>query len=172
MKHTTTIIDNRGIHYINKFKDKIENTILWNDFEKIDQFKGKIKEINTISDSDLLRYDVFAKMVGSGKYTHDAVFWFVLVNGITEAHKETIKGNHVFSMFYKNRLELMRALLLGLSHFRPDIKIHPKTFSMYYVNPDSFVIEYEKRKEDIHSATFIALLVMIFTIFTLLLIFF
>lgn len=27
MKHTTTVIDNLGIHYINKFNDKIEKTI-------------------------------------------------------------------------------------------------------------------------------------------------
>lgn len=172
MKHTTTIIDNRGIHYVNRFNDKVENTISWNSFEKSDNFKGKITGINSSSDLDLLRYDVFAKMVGSGKYSHEAFFWFVSANGDIKAHKETFSGNHIFSMLYSNKLELVRGLLLGLSHFRPDLKIHPKAFSMYYINPDTFAVEYEKRKEDINSALFITALVIIVTVFVMLFVFF
>lgn len=172
MKCTTTVIDNQGIHYVNKFNDKVEKVIKWDSFEKIDDFKGTIKEISTSSDSDLLNYDVFAKMVGSGKYSHETFFWFVSINGNVEVHKELFSGNHIFSMFYTNRLELVRGLLLGLSHFRPEIKIHPKAYNMYYINPGSFVIEYEKRKEDINSALFIGSLIFIITVFILLFVFF
>lgn len=172
MKHTTTIIDNRGIHYVNRFNHKIENTISWNSFEKSNKFKGKITGINSSSDSDLLRYDVFAKMVGSGKYSHEAFFWFVSANGDIKAHKETFSGNHIFNMLYSNKLELVRSLLLGLSHFRPDLKIHPKAFGMYYINPDTFAVEYEKRNEDINSALFITALVIIVTVFVMFFVFF
>lgn len=168
MKHTTTIVDSRGIHYINKFNDKVEKTILWDSFRKISEFKGLVKEVNTSSDSDLLNYDVFSMMVGSGKYTHEAFFSFVSINGTVEIHKEKFSGNHIFSMFYANRLELVRTLLLGLSHFRPDLTIHPKTFSMYYIDRNSFAIEYEKRNQDIKTVIFIITLVVIIAVFLLL----
>jgi len=172
MKHTTTIIDNLGIHYVNKFNNKVIKVILWNDFQKVEDFKGEITGVNSSSDSDLLKYDVFSKMVGSGKYSHEAFFWFVLASEKVEAHKETFSGNHIFSMIYKNKLELARGLLLGLAHFRPDLKVHPKTFGMYYVNPNNFEIEHQRRREDINSATFVTVLVIVITIFVMLFVFF
>lgn len=172
IKHTTTIIDNRGIHYINKFNNKVIKTISWNDFQKVEDFKGKITGISASSDADLLSCDVFSKMIGSGKYSNEAIFWFVFANNKVEAHKETFSGNHIFSMIYSNKLELAKGLLLGLAHFRPDLKVHPKTFSLYYINPDTYTIEYEKRREDINSAGFITALVIIITVFVLLVVFF
>lgn len=91
-------------------------------------------------------------MVGSGKYSHEAFFWFILDNEKTEVHKEIFSGNHIFSMMYSNKLDLVRDLLLGLAHFRPDLKVHPKAFSLYYINPDNYTVQYEKRKEDINTA--------------------
>ena len=172
MKHTTTIIDNLGIHYINKFNNKFIEVILWNDFQKVEDFKGEIRGVSSSSDADLLKYDVFSKMVGSGKYTHEAFFWFVLENDKVEVHKETFSGNHIFSMIYSNKLELVRGLLLGLAHFRPDLKVHSKAFSLYYINPDSFEVDYEKRREDLNSAAFVMVLVVIVVIFAMLFIFF
>ncbi|WP_343617561.1 hypothetical protein [Flavobacterium sp.] len=172
MKHTTIIIDNSGIHYINKYNDKVEKTTLWNNFQKIEEFKGKINGVNSFSDADLLQCDVFAKMVGSGKYSHEAFFWFILENEKVEVHKETFSGNHIFSMMYSNKLELVRSLLLGLVHFRPDLKVHSKAFSLYYINPENYNIEYEKRKEDINIAVFVTALVVIITIFIMLFVFF
>ncbi|OXA83653.1 hypothetical protein [Flavobacterium hercynium] len=167
-KHTTTIIDSRGIHYINKFNDKVENTILWDSFRKISEFKREIIEIKKSPDSHLLNYDIFSTMVGSGRYSHEAFFSFVLVNGNVEMHKEKFSGNHIFSMVYSNRLELARTLLLGLSHFRPDLTIHPGIFAMYYIDSNSFVIEYEKRRKDINTALFIIGLVVMLGILFLL----
>ena len=168
MKHTTTSIDVRGIHYINKFSDKVEKTIAWDSFRKISEFKEEIQEVKTSSDLDLLNYDVFSIMVGSGKYTQEAFFSFILINRNVEIHKHTFSGNHIFSMFYSNRLELVRALLLGLSHFRPDLTIRPETFAMYYIDRNSFVIEYDKRRNDINTALFIIGLVVMLAILFLL----
>ncbi len=170
-KHTTTIIDNRGIHFVNKFNDKVEKTISWDSFAKINEFKGKLKEISA-SDSDYLEYDVFAKMTRNGKYSREVLFGFASINGEIEVYKEVFSGNHIFSMIYSNKLELAKGLLLALAHFRPDLKVHPKTFSLYYINPDNYTIEYEKRTEDINSAGFITALVIIITVFVLLVVFF
>jgi len=172
MKHTTTIIDNLGIHYINKFNNKVIKVILWNDFQKVEDFKGEIRGVSSSSDADLLKYDVFSKMVGSGKYSHEAFFWFVLENDKVEVHKEKFSGNHIFSMIYSNKLELVRGLLLGLAHYRPDLKVHSKAFSLYYINPDNFKVDYEKRREDLNSAAFVMALVVIVVVFVMLFIFF
>lgn len=168
MKHTTMIIDKQGIRYINKFNNKVENTIPWESFENIDGFKDDLKKTNPLFDSDLLDYDVFAKMINSGKYSHELFVWFVKKDEKLEVHKEKFSGNHIFSMFYTNRLELVRGVLLGLAHFRPDLKIHYNAFSMYYINPESFTVEYGKRKEDLNSALYIVLIVIIIAIFILL----
>lgn len=172
MKHTATVIDDLGIHYINRFSNKVVKVILWNDFQKGGDFKGEITGISTSSDADLLHCDVFAKLIDSGKYSHEAFFWFILKNRKIEAYKETFSGNHIFSMMYSNRLELVRGVLLGLAHFRPDLKVHSKAFSLYYINPDSYAVEYGKRKGDINFAVFIIIMVIIIIAFIMLFVFF
>lgn len=64
MKHTTTIIDNLGIHYINRFNNKVIQVILWDNFQKVEDFKGEIVGVSSSSDADLLKCDVFSKMIG------------------------------------------------------------------------------------------------------------
>lgn len=75
-------------------------------------------------------------------------------------------------MIYSNKLELTRALLLGLAHYRADLKVHPKVFSLYYINPDSFEIDYEKRRKDLNAAAFVTALVFIVVVFIMLFVFF
>lgn len=50
-KNAATIIDDKGIHYVNKFGEEVENTIFWNGFEKIEKFKGKLSEVSSSNKS-------------------------------------------------------------------------------------------------------------------------
>lgn len=171
-KNAATIIDDKGIHYVNKFGEEVENTIFWNGFEKIEKFKGKLSEVSSSNKVDLLNYDVFAALTGSGRTTRLTLFCFILIDGEVKVCKDIFSENGISSMFYTNRLELFRGLLLGLAHFRPDIKIHPEVFDSYFINSDTYAINYVANNQEKYLAFFIAAFVAILLFFALLFLFF
>jgi len=154
LSYTTIIIDSKGIKYYNKFKGKMIDEILWKNFESIDKFEGSTYFLNRRTDSCYFNYDVASQVANRGKVLF---YWFVQKNGIVSLHKETFHGKHIFSFFYSNRLDLVRSLLLGIRHFRPDLRIHPLAYGLHYINPKTFEIDYGRRTD----AVVVACLVMI-----------
>lgn len=164
LSYTTIIIDHIGIHYFNKFKGEMVEEILWGDFKTIDKFEGSIYFLNKRTDSHFFGFDIAAQVVGKGAVKF---YWFKLKNGNVILHEETFHGKHLFSFFYSNRLELIRTLLLGITHFRRDIKIHPWAFSLHRINQESFEIEYDKIAGDKALAFLILVIVGLVLFFTM-----
>lgn len=154
LSYTTIIIDSKGIKYFNKFKEKMVNEILWEDFESINKFEGSTYFLNRRTDSCYFNYDVASQVANRGRVLF---YWFVRKNGMVSLHKETFHGKHIFSFFYTNRLDLVRSLLLGIRHFRPDLRIHPLAYGLHYINPKTFEIDYGRRTD----AAVVACLIMI-----------
>lgn len=157
LSYTTVTIDQKGIQYFNKFKGQIIEEIHWEDFESIDKFEGSVYFLNRRTDSNYFNYDVASQVVNNKGALR--FYWFTQKNGRVLLHKETFQGKHIFNMFYSNRLELVRSLLLGLRHFRPDIRIHPHAYGLYFINPETFEIDYAKRDNAMVLAFLILLIV-------------
>ncbi len=158
---TTIIIDDIGIHYINKFRNQIVVEILWKNFINSQEFFVIFRD--TISNyKSNLNYDIYVKEIGSYKFHQPAIFFSVLVEGKVINCKETFFGEHIFSKFYSNRAELIRAFLLGLSHFRPDITIHSDVFNTFNINTDNFRIE--QPKPNVAALIFTIIAIIIFAI--------
>jgi ABC-type multidrug transport system fused ATPase/permease subunit len=164
LSYTTIIIDDKGIHYFNKFKEEMVEEILWEDFESIDKFEGSIYFLNKRTDSHFFDYDIAAQVMSKGNVRF---YWFKLKNEKVVLHEETFQGKHLFSFFYSNRLELIRAFLLGIRHFRPDVKIHPWAFSLHRINQESFEIEYDKIAGD-KALAFLVLVIVGLVLFFIL----
>jgi hypothetical protein len=157
LSYTTITIDQKGIKYFNKFKGQIIEEIHWKNFESIDNFEGSVYFLNRRTDSNYFNYDVASQVVNNKGALR--FYWFTKKNGTVLLHKETFQGKHIFNMFYSNRLELVRSLLLGLRHFRPDIRIHPHAYGLYFINPETFKIDYAKRDNAMVLAFLILLIV-------------
>ena len=170
--YTTVIIDENGIHYFNEFSKKIIKEFLWNNFESIEKYEGSFYFLDLPYDSDCLKYDVISKTKISNAGVNESIYWFVLLDGKVQLIDERFNGNHIFSLFYSNRLELIRSLILGFTHFRPDLKLHPLLFKKYYINPNSFVIEYENRASDRETAFLIVMMITIIVFFIMVFIYF
>jgi hypothetical protein len=132
--HTTTIIDEKGIRYINKFNNSVVKELHWSSFAK------REKTTNVLESQ---KYDVSSNT--PMKSIFDQFFWPVLVYNKVEIHNDAFLGKHFFVMFYKNRTELIRTFLLGIAHYRPDITVDPAIFESHYINPENYIINYKKK---------------------------
>ncbi|MCD0469674.1 hypothetical protein [Flavobacterium sp. JAS] len=133
--YTSTIIDEKGIRYLNKFNDKIVKEFPWSSFSQKEDFVYVLES---------LQYDINSST--PTKSLFDQFYWPVLVNEKVEIHTDAFLGKHFFSMFYANRLELIRTFLLGVRHYKPGITIDPSIFANHYINPETYVIDYRKRR--------------------------
>lgn len=134
--YTTTIIDEKGIRYLNKFSNAIVKDLPWNCFAK----KEKVEYI-----LESPKYDVNSNT--PMKAVFDQFYWPVLINNKVIVHNDAFLGKHFFSMIYSNRLELIRAFVLGTAYYRPDISIDPAIFVKHYIDPENYVINYRQRRQ-------------------------
>lgn len=132
---TTTIIDEKGIRYLNRFNNRIVKDLPWSSFEK----REKLQHI-----FEFPKYDVTS--VTPMKSFFDQFYWPVLIDNKIRVHNDAFLGKHFFVMFYTNRLELIRTFLLGVAHYRPDITIDPIIFSDHYIDPKTYNIDYRKQR--------------------------
>jgi len=131
---TTTIIDEKGIHYFNKFNGRIVKKIPWNSFAKREKLKHYFEPP---------KYDVTS--IRPSKSFYDQFYWPVMIDGKVIAHNDAFLGRHFFVMLYANRAELIRTFLLGIKHYRPDITIDPIIYTDHYINPKTFTIDKKQR---------------------------
>lgn len=133
MRYTTTIIDERGIRYVNKFNGNIVKDLPWNSFAKKESFDF----------FETPNYDINSRT--PYKSVIDQFSWPVLLDNKVKIHTDVFFGRHFFGAFYSNRIELIRAFLLGVVHFRSDLTIDPAIFANHYINPENFEIDYKQR---------------------------
>lgn len=134
--YTTTIIDEKGIRYLNRFNDAIVKDLPWSSFAK--------KE-DVIYVLEPPKYDVNSNT--PMKSLFDQFYWPVLVNGKVIVNSDAFLGKHFFAMIYSNRLELIRTFVLGIAHYRPDITIDPAIFANHYINSETYSINYRQRRQ-------------------------
>lgn len=132
--YTTILINHKGIQYLNKFNGKLIKEIAWDNF-----VKGK----ENFNETAEIKYDITTVLPRKAFYSY---FNFeVLVGKEAIIQKEFFHGSHIFYLLYANRLKLIRAFLLGIKHFRPDLRVDPKVFRDHYINPESFEIDFKQR---------------------------
>lgn len=134
MRYTNIIIDERGIRYLNKFNGNIVKDLPWSCFAK----KEKVEYI-----LEPPKYDI--NSITPYKSVIDQFSWPVLLDNKVVIHTDAFLGKHFFGAFYSNRIELIRAFLLGVVHFRSDLTIDPVIFANHYINPENFEIDYKQR---------------------------
>ncbi|MFH7019166.1 hypothetical protein [Flavobacterium sp. FlaQc-47] len=145
---TTTIIDEKGIRYVNKFNNKVVKDLPWSSFAKREKLAHVFQSP---------KFDIVAST--PMKSFFDQFYWPVLVNKKAAIHSDAFTGKHFFMMFYANRLELIRAFLLGVAHYRPDITVDPIIFSNHYIDPENYNIDYRQQQRiRILSAVFCILI--------------
>lgn len=150
---TTIIIDEKGIRYLNKFNNKIVKDLPWSSFVKRDKLEHYFEPP---------KYDITSTR--PSKSFFEQFYWPVVVDNKVIAYSDAFTGKHFFVMLYANRPELIRAFLLGVKHYRPDITIDPIIFANNYIDPDSFVINHglRRRLEIIGTLLFILILVLVY----------
>ncbi|MFH6991489.1 hypothetical protein [Flavobacterium sp. FlaQc-48] len=150
---TTTIIDEKGIRYLNTFKNRIVKDLPWSSFEKREKLEHYFEPP---------KYDITSTR--PSKSFFEQFYWPVLVDNKVIAHNDAFTGKHFFVMLYANRPELIRTFLLGVKHYRPDITIDPIIFANNYIDPESFVINHglRRRLEIIGTLLFILILVIVY----------
>ena len=134
--YTTTIIDEKGIRYLNKFNDAIVKDLPWSSFAKKEDVLYVLEPP---------KYDVNSNT--PMKSLFDQFYWPVLVNGKVIGISDAFLGKHFFFMFYSNRLELIKTFVLGIAHYRPDITIDPAIFANHYINSETYSINYRQRRQ-------------------------
>lgn len=134
--YTTTIIDEKGIRYLNKFNNAIIKDFPWGCFAKKEDVLYVLEPP---------RYDVNSNT--PMKSLFDQFYWPVLVNGKVIVNSDAFLGKHFFCMFYSNRLELIKTFVLGIAHYRPDITIDPAIFANHYINSETYSINYRQRRQ-------------------------
>lgn len=134
--YTTTIIDEKGVRYLNRFNNTIVKDFPWSSFAK--------KE-NVVYVLEPPKYDVNSST--PMKSLFDQFYWPVLVNGKVIVNSDAFLGKHFFCMFYSNRLGLIRTFVLGIAHYRSDITIDPAIFVKHYIDPETYIINYRQRKQ-------------------------
>ncbi|MEZ0130926.1 hypothetical protein AB9T88_14630, partial [Flavobacterium sp. LBUM151] len=110
--YTTTIIDENGVRYLNKFNGVVVKDLPWSCFAK----KEKVEYV-----LEPPKYDVNSNT--PMKSLFDQFYWPVLINGKIVVNSDAFLGKHFFAIAYSNRLELIRTFVLGIAHYRSDITI-------------------------------------------------
>jgi ABC-type multidrug transport system fused ATPase/permease subunit len=152
--YTTTIIDEKGIRYLNRFSGVIIKDLPWTSFAKKEKFEYVLESP---------KYDVNSNT--PMKSLFDQFYWPVLIDGKIIIHNDAFLGKHFFVMLYSNRLELIRIFALGIAHYRPDITIDPNIFVNHYIDPNSYMINYrERRRIEIIGGSF-CVLILVFLYF-------
>lgn len=145
---TTIIIDEKGIRYLNKFNNRVVKDLPWSNFTK----REKMEHV-----FEAPKYDVTS--IRPMKSFYDQFYWPVLIDNTVTVHNDAFLGKHFLAMFYANRLELIRAFLLGVAHYRPDITVDPIIFSNHYIDPENYNIDYRQQQRiRILSAVFCILI--------------
>lgn len=130
-RYTTTIIDEKGVHYFNRFNNTIVNELLWSQFTERPLGKQKGPYIAKF-DIDCLTFNSTGGAYEGGGITK--LFWRIKVNEKEIIHSEFFTSSHLFSSIYTNRADLIRAFLLGLAHYRPELTINPWIFIANSIN--------------------------------------
>ncbi|KQB42256.1 hypothetical protein [Flavobacterium aquidurense] len=133
--YTKTIIDEKGIRYLNTFNNNIVKDLPWNSFAKREMLEHVF---------EAPKYDVSSNT--PMKSLFDQFYWPVLIDNKVKIHDDAFLGRHFFTMFYANRLELIRTFLLGVKHYRPDITVDPIIFTNHYINTENYSIDYSQRR--------------------------
>lgn len=153
--YTTTVIDEKGIRYLNKFNNVIVKDLPWSSFAK-KEYVAYVLEPP--------KYDVNSNTPYRSLF--DQFYWPVLEEGKVMVHNDAFLGKHFFTMLYSNREELIRTFLLGIAHYRPEITIDPAIFANHYINPETYIINYRQRRQiQIMGGLFCALILVILYFF-------
>lgn len=159
-RYTTTIIDEKGVYYFNRFNNTIVNELLWSQFTE--RPLGKQKGIYIAKfDIDCLSYNSRGARSEGGSITK--LFWRIKVNGKEIIHSEYFTSSHLFGGIYTNRGELIRAFLLGLAHYRPDLTINPWIFIANSINNKDYTFYPKSVFFDVLLVLFYVLLVLFIT---------
>jgi len=150
---TTTIIDEKGIRYLNTFNNSVVKDLPWSSFAK----REKLEHV-----FEPPKYDITS--IRPMKSLYDQFYWPVSIDNKVTVHNDAFLGRHFFAMFYANRLELIRTFLLGVAHYRPDITVDPVIFPNHYVDPENYSIDYrqQKRIRIMSAVSFILVLGLIY----------
>lgn len=162
-RYTTTIIDENGVHYFNRFNNTIVNELLWSQFTE--RLLGEQKGIYIAKfDIDCLAYNSRGGRSEGGIVTK--LFWRIKVNEKEIIHSEYFTSSHLFSGIYINREDLIRAFLLGLAHYRPDLTINPWIFIANSINIKDYTFYPKSIFVNVLMVLFFVLL-MLFILFLL-----
>lgn len=156
-RYTTTIIDEKGIHYFNRFNNSVVNELLWSQFTERPLGKQKGLYIAKF-DVDCLSYNSRGARSEGGSVTK--LFWRVIVNEKEIIHSEYFTSSHLFGGIYTNRGDLIRAFLLGLAHHRPDLTINPWIFIANSINKKDYTFYPKSVFFDVLLVLFYVLLVL------------
>lgn len=148
---TTINIDEKGIHYLNKFNGKIVREVSW---------ESLVKRKRSVAHSGIILYDITTEQPLKSIYAY-IVFYYLVDKETVTQKKEIFHGNHIFYALYFNRLKLIRTFILGITHFRPDLRIDPKIFSDHFIDAETFEIDYKQQNFLIFFVVLLVLAVMI-----------
>lgn len=151
---TSTIIDEKGIRYYNKFKDVVVKDLPWSSFAKREELSY---------DPIYPRYDIRA--LRSYKSGFDQFLWGIMIDKKNTLHKDFFRGGHFFCMFYSNRIELIKTFLLGVAHYRPDLTVDPEIFPEHSIDPETYVIDYKQKSKIAIIGWFLVILTFVIVYF-------
>ena len=159
-RYTTTIIDEKGVHYFNRFNNTIVNELLWSQFTE--RPLGKQKGIYIAKfDIDCLSYNSRGGRSEGGSITK--LFWRINVNEKEIIHSEFFTSSHLFGGIYTNRADLIRAFLLGLAHYRPELTINPWIFTANSINIKDYTFYPKSLLINVLTVLFFVLLMLFIT---------
>lgn len=136
--HTGILIDETGITYYYRDQKHIVKLLPWSTFLKNPDEKRR---------QDV--YDVNEFVIGF-KTRVKVLQWWVMKGGKVDKQSDHFgAGGHFFHFAYLNRLTLISTFLLGLAHFRPDLKINPSVFREFYIDPNEYAFKRKKYIRDV-----------------------
>ncbi|WP_126970870.1 hypothetical protein [Gynurincola endophyticus] len=109
--HTHILIDQQGIHYLNKLHKKTIRKLAWSDLRK-----------------SPLTYDIYQTLSWTATPTiptvSNCIVWWESQNGKLIEYKETFNNGHIWYVG-RDTKSLMKKFIEGVELFRPDLRIDP-----------------------------------------------
>lgn len=135
--HTGIMIDETGITYYYRNKKQVVKQVPWTAIlKKPDEKSGSSS------------YDV-NELAPTYKGQTTMLQWWTLKDGKAGLESERFgAAGHSFHFIYLNRFTLISTFLLGLAHFRPDLRVNLGVFSAFYIHKDTYVFQKKKYIKD------------------------
>ncbi|MDQ6528964.1 hypothetical protein [Flavobacterium sp. LHD-85] len=143
-EYNKVIIENNGITFLNRYNQTIIAKILWKNIQPRENEKFDV--------------DFYFK----ARNRTFSIYFFWSLKESNDSKIPLWSANKFALMFAKfsNKADLFKALLLGITTFRPDITINPFIYSFHKLDPVSLQID----KASIKKENKMMLLIVLFSI--------